>query len=98
VRDVLIENVGDEAQWCVFDPILSACYGQRFLKSQAPSDREAQAHYFNRALAHISREWKCPELYYRRQGRWVANPHTPLQWTQANLTLALNAMRATAEQ
>jgi phosphorylase kinase alpha/beta subunit len=96
VRDVLIESVGDEAQWCVFDPILSAHYGHRFLVSGAASDREAQAHYFNRALAHINREWKCPELYYRRGGQWVQNPHTPLLWTQANLLLALRALQTTA--
>ena len=95
LRDRLIEQVGDEAQWCIFDPILSAYYGRRFLAEGREEDRAAQTLYFNRSLAHITPEWRCPELYYQRAGQFVANPHTPLLWTQANLTLALAAMRAT---
>jgi GH15 family glucan-1,4-alpha-glucosidase len=97
VRDVLLEHVGDEAQWCIFDSMLSAGYGRLFLARRRDDDRRAQAFYFNRALAHVTADWKCPELYYRRRGRWVPNPHTPLQWTQANLLLALCALRATAQ-
>ena len=37
----------------------------------------------------------CGEAYYLRAGEYVANPHLPLQWTQANLTVAMNALRAT---
>jgi len=39
--------------------------------------------------------WRCAEAYYLRAGEYVANPHLPLQWTQANLTVAMNALRAT---
>jgi GH15 family glucan-1,4-alpha-glucosidase len=94
-RDALLERAGDEAQWCLFDPILSALYGRRFLTTGNADDRAAQASYFTRALAQITSDWRCPELYYWRDGALTSNPHTPLAWTQANLTLALAAMEAT---
>jgi phosphorylase kinase alpha/beta subunit len=97
VRNRLLERAGDEAQWCLFDPILSAFYGQRFLDSGAKADRERQVRYFNRALGQVSADWQCPELYYLRGGTFVANPHTPLLWTQANLQLALALLRATTD-
>lgn len=96
VRDALLDDIGEEAQWCIFDALISACYGQRVLQSGRDADRASQARYFNRALAQITADWQCPELYYRRGQELVANPHTPLQWTQANLQLALGVMRATA--
>lgn len=95
-RDRLLEHPGDEAQWCLFDPILAALHGQRFLVTGSVADRDAQALHFNRALAHVTADWQCPELYYKKRGVFVANPHTPLLWTQANLQLALAAQRATA--
>ena len=49
--------------------------------------------HFNRALSQVTASWRCPELYYLRQGQYVENPHTPLQWTQANLMVAIQAMR-----
>lgn len=97
VRDVLLERIGDEAQWCLFDPILSAYYGSRFIESRSSLDIEQQTAYFNRTLAQITASWRCPELYYLRRGKYVPNPHAPLQWTQANLVLALEAMRATID-
>jgi hypothetical protein len=68
----------------------------RLQKRRGPSDREAQRLYFCRSLAHIAPRWRCPELCHKPHGRWAENPHTPLQWTQANLTVALIAMHATA--
>ena len=97
VRDALLERIGDEAQWCLFDPILSAYHGRRFLDTRSALDIERQTLHFNRALAQITGAWRCPELYYLRHGEYVPNPHMPLQWTQANLVLALEAMRATVE-
>jgi len=82
-----------EAQWCIFDPLLSIIYGQRFLRDR--SDEESfrkQVHYFNRSLAQITSEGKCPELYFLKNGRFIANLHTPLAWTQANQALALHLM------
>jgi phosphorylase kinase alpha/beta subunit len=96
-RDRLLEGIGDEAQWCVFDPMLSALYGLRFVATRSADDREAQTWHFIRALAQITSDWRCPELYYRSGGQLVTNPHVPLLWTQANLLLALEAMRRTAD-
>jgi phosphorylase kinase alpha/beta subunit len=93
-RDVLLERIGDEAQWCIFDPILSAYYGQRFRESAAAGDLDRQTHHFERALAHVTPAWQCPELYYRKHGAFAQSPHAPLLWTQANLTIALSAIRA----
>jgi phosphorylase kinase alpha/beta subunit len=95
LRDAMLEDVGQEAQWCIFDPALSAHFGTRFATSRDPADRALQLLHFNRSLAHITPDWKCPELFYLSQGRWVPNPHTPLLWTQANLRLALQVLRAT---
>ena len=95
-RDVLLDEIGGEAQWCVFDPIVSALHGARAIHSGAAADRARQVAYFNRALAQVTEDWTCPELYYQRAGALVANPHTPLLWTQANLRLALAALRGTA--
>jgi phosphorylase kinase alpha/beta subunit len=92
-RDTLLERIGDEAQWCLFDPMLSAFYGARHAVSRSASDLDRQALHFTRALSQISPAWRCPELYYLRQGRYVENPHTPLQWTQANLLVATHWMR-----
>ena len=94
-RDVLLQKIGDEAQWSIFDPVLSAYYGRRYLNSRSPSDLARQTLHLNRALAQITPEWQCPELYYLRHGQYVTNPHVPLQWTQANLLVALKAMRTT---
>lgn len=95
-RDELLDRIGDEAQWCLFDPILSAYYGRRFLATAHEADADRQAYHFMRALSQITPSWQCPELYYWRRGELVPNPHAPLQWTQANLVIALEAMRATA--
>jgi hypothetical protein len=87
-----------EAQWCIFDPLLSIIYGERFLAN--PADEESykkQLHYFNRSLRQITAEGQCPELYFLKQGRYVANAHTPLSWTQANQSLALHIMEKTVQ-
>jgi Glycosyl hydrolases family 15 len=79
-----------EAQWCIFDPLLSILYGQRFLTNPSRvEDRRKQIHYFNRSLAQITVAGECPELYFLKNGSYIANAHTPLAWTQANQALAL---------
>jgi phosphorylase kinase alpha/beta subunit len=95
-RNRLLQTAGDEAQWCIFDPLLSAFHGRRFLATGAQPDLAAQALHFNRSIAQITADWRCPELYYKKRGAFVANPHVPLLWTQANLQLALLAMQSTA--
>lgn len=82
-----------EAQWCIFDPQLSIIYGERYLAE--PEDETSyvkQVHYFNRSLRQVTAEGHCPELYFLKQGRYVANAHTPLAWTQANQALAIHLL------
>ncbi len=97
VRDALARK-DCEAQWCVFDPILSTIYGRQFQSSRDPKLLELQTVYLNRALGQITGDsatvppWKCPELYYLENGQYVANDATPLLWTQANLMMAIKTM------
>jgi phosphorylase kinase alpha/beta subunit len=97
-RDALLQG-GDEAEWCIFDPIISVIYGLRFQQSQNPQDLEQQIHYLNRSLGQITSQdcklgaLKCPELYYIEQGQHQPSDATPLLWTQANLKLALHWMK-----
>jgi len=84
-----------EAQWCIFDPILSVIFGRRFQRTRSRGDLAMQVLYFNRSLSQITPEGKCPELYYLKTdaGVYVPNPHTPLAWSQANLGVALHYMK-----
>jgi hypothetical protein len=93
-RDELLERIGDEAQWCIFDPIISAHYGRCYLESRSTADLDRQIHHFERTLAQITPAWRCPELYYLKHRVYVPNPHTPLLWTQSNLWMALVALHA----
>ncbi len=101
-RDKLAKP-GEEAQWCLFDPVLSVIAGQRYLATRARDDRERQIFHFNRALGQLTGPdapagaLRCPEAYYRENGRYVPNDHVPLLWTQANLLAAFAAMEASAE-
>jgi phosphorylase kinase alpha/beta subunit len=104
-RDALLLP-GTEAQWCLFDPLLAALHGWRFLASGDPRDRELQALHWNRALGQITGaeaamgEGRCPEAYWmpdsREPARWEPNDDTPLLWTQALLVSALGSLRNTA--
>jgi len=90
---------GCEAQWCIFDPLLSIIYGQRFLADRSRAkDLQRQVHYFNRSLAQITASGECPELYFLKDGRYIANAHTPLAWTQANQALALHLMEQSVRE
>jgi len=102
-RDALLPSVGQEAQWCLFDSILSAHFGRRYRAEGNERDRERQTEYLNRALRQITTDgfdppWRCPELYYLRNGVYTPNPHTPLLWAQANLLVALRSMQASATE
>lgn len=89
---------GQEAQWCLFDPIMSAAYGRRYQRTARRGDLNRQTYYFNRSLGQLTekikgiREFQCPEAYYLERGRYVPNDQTPLLWTQANLLVALKLM------
>jgi GH15 family glucan-1,4-alpha-glucosidase len=96
-RDAFLQP-GCEAQWCIFDPLLSVIYGERFLADTSDQASFAQQiHYFNRSLAQITPDGLCPELYFSKQGRYVPNAHTPLAWTQANQALALHLVKKSVE-
>jgi phosphorylase kinase alpha/beta subunit len=98
-RDALARP-GEEAQWCVFDPIVSIIAGRRYRRTGEAADLDRQVHHFNRALGQLTGTdcpqgaLRCPEAYYLEHGRYVPNDHVPLLWTQANLWLALLAMRS----
>ncbi len=93
-RDRLLEP-GLEAQWCLFDPIVSIHYGLRFEQSRDPQDRDRQIQHLNRSLNQLTQPgsrfgaYRCPESYFCERGRYVPNDICPLLWTQANLKLAL---------
>ena len=108
-RDALL-RAGEEAQWCLFDPVISVIYGQRFLALTEREEHEhaegalrLQTHYFNRALSHLTAkedalpEFAVPEAYYLKKGRYVPNDNTPLQWAQAYLWHASRQMQISAE-
>jgi len=96
-RDALLEK-GTEAQWCIFDPIISIIYGKKYIQTRHPKWLHMQTYYFNRSLGQVTGEdcpfgpFLCPESYYIENGRYVPNDITPLAWTQANLRLAFHYM------
>ncbi len=108
-RDALLRP-GEEAQWCIFDPIISVIYGRRYQELKASGDQTApeflrlQTEYFNRALRQLTdgkrglTAFRCPEAYYLKKGHYVPNDHTPLLWTQANLRLAIEQMKQSTLQ
>ena len=97
---------GTEAQWCLFDPVLSTIHGWRFLATRDPADRALQEWHLRRALGQVTAsgdpagEGQCPEAYFladsRQPSRWVPNDNTPLLWTEAALSSALLAARKSA--
>lgn len=89
---------GMEAQWCIFDPILSTIYGERYLERGELADLARQLRFANRSLSQVAPTFQCPELYYSSAGRWIPNVHTPLLWTQANLAIAIKTLRRSAER
>ena len=96
-RDAFLKP-GEEAQWCIFDPIVSAIFGQQYQQTHDPYHLQQQIHYLNRSLGQITGKnsefgaYQCPELYYYENGEYVPSDATPLLWTQANLVLALKEM------
>lgn len=93
-----------EAQWTLFDPLLSSYYGKRFQQTADPEDRDKQLTYLNRSLSQLTpykngSELRMPEAYFfghvgGRNG-WKPNPHIPLLWSQANLLRAIETFEET---
>ncbi len=105
-RNALLKP-GTEAQWCIFDPAISAAYGRLFAATREKQYLECQFHHFNRSLGQITggegpfAPGLCPEMYYLEdssKGVYVPNDNTPLFWTQANLAVAMEWMRRNLEQ
>jgi phosphorylase kinase alpha/beta subunit len=90
-RDAYI-NPGQEAQWCIFDPIIACIYADQ--PDLSPDAADRQIHYLNRSLRQLTEypdgRLSCPEAYFLENGRYTPNDHVPLQWTQANLKLAIH--------
>jgi hypothetical protein len=93
-RDAMLKP-GTEAQWCIFDPIISCIYARRYARSNSPADLQQQIHFLRRSLGQMTTSasrfgaWRCPESYYLEGDQRVPNDITPLLWTQANLWQAL---------
>jgi hypothetical protein len=102
-RDRLLEP-GLEAQWCIFDPILSVIHGRQYLVTRDPERLRLQTHHLQRSLRQLTGDdsqpfppLRCPESYYSESGRYIPSDVTPLMWTQANLRLALHFMERSAQ-
>jgi len=97
-RDALLVP-GEEAQWCLFDPMVSSYYGKLYQKTRKPEYLKMQQLFLSRALAAITGDdcefgsWMCCEAYYLQGDKWVPNDNTPLVWTQADLAMALHEMK-----
>jgi phosphorylase kinase alpha/beta subunit len=87
VRDEFLQP-GCEAQWCLFDPILSVIYRDEYHETGSAKALARQLEHLNRAIGQLEQE-QCPEMYFLKQGKWTPNEHTPLAWTQANLAVAM---------
>lgn len=89
---------GEEAQWCIFDPILSIINGLKYRKTKDENYLKKQIEYFNRSICQITGDncelgsFKCSELYYLENGNYVPNDVVPLYWSQANLMMAFKFM------
>ena len=96
VRDEFLQP-GCEAQWCLFDPLLSVIYGAEYQESGRPEFLELQLEHANRSITQLD-EGRCPELYFLQGGKWVTNEHTPLAWTEANLSVAVEYLERSGQQ
>jgi phosphorylase kinase alpha/beta subunit len=101
-RDRFFEP-GTEAQWCIFDPIISVAFGRRYQRSGDAKWLVRQTEYFNRALRQITPDFLCPELWHWEtadDGSRIleTSEATPLLWTQSNLRLALKEMEKSAKR
>ena len=103
IRDKLLEP-GREAQWCLFDPMISIHFGLRYERTRDPHDRHQQLHHLNRSLSQLTPPdsrfgpYRCPESYFCEKGRYVPNDICPLLWTQANLKLAITHLLRSLSQ
>ncbi len=102
-RDRLLQP-GTEAQWCIFDPILSVIFAKKYLASRQPRDLQRHRDHLLRSLRQLTTAEtgfpldRCPESYYCENGTWTPNDITPLLWTQANVRVALEFAEQVARE
>jgi hypothetical protein len=96
---------GEEAQWCLFDSLISCIYGMRVKTGhRCADDRKLQCHYLNRSIGQLMHDGsgslalQCPEAYFLEKGSYVPNDHVPLQWAQANLRMAIHWLGLTTQR
>lgn len=95
-NDFFVE--GGEAQWCIFDPIVSICYGLQYQRTGSSELLDRQTYYLNRSLGQITGSagrcgaFQSLELYYFEDGCLQTSISTPLLWTQENLWIALKTL------
>ena len=94
IRDEFLRP-GCEAQWCIFDSLLSVIYSDCYFQNSAGA-LDHQLYHFNRAIAQITPEGQCPELYYMKHEQYIPNDNTPLAWSQVNLAIALRHLELSA--
>jgi GH15 family glucan-1,4-alpha-glucosidase len=95
VRDEFLQP-GCEAQWCLFDPLLSVIYGEEYQQTADAAALARQLEHLNRAIGQLDEKARCPEMYFLKRGEWTANEHTPLAWAQANLAVAMECLGRSA--
>lgn len=100
-RDKLL-TPGNEAQWTLFDPLLSAYYARLYQSEPLSTFKDKAVLYLVRSLRavvsqsvpntdkHISR---IPEAYFLENSRWIPNDNPGLLWAQANLIYAINVFK-----
>ena len=99
-----VSYAGVEAQWTLFDPLLSRHWGRRYEQTGDSAQLDKQLQFLNRSLSQLVTKdgmLFAPEAYYRNYHTkmtesgptdgWIPNDHMPLLWTQANILLALLA-------
>ncbi len=95
---------GNEAQWTIIDPLISAYYCRRFQKSKNSQDATKAQLFMVRSMkniiTHLNTEtneqtWKMPELFFLEEGHLVPNDHLGLLWGQANLMYSLKVYEDT---
>ncbi len=96
-----VAYTGKEAQWTLFDPLLSVDAARQYLKTGSEDDFAEHLLFLNRHLGQLERQpdgtYKWPENRYyeftpHTPGQTYTlrpNDHTPLLWTQANSLIAL---------
>ncbi len=91
---------GEEAQWTIGAPPMSAIYGWLYLRTKQARFLERQQFYFSRTLAGIDADWRLPEAYIfdKKNMQWVADANKPLAWAQSMALLALTMMKSSLAQ